>query len=145
MAYKELVNAWEDITLLDADKRGPALKSRLYREASVFRHLLARDELKKPSGTEYFLNNLRTEFMKGAQSVFLYRFFGFLKLRRGRMEMVRWVTRWSLHSKRLTDSWMYMYVPVQLTDAEREYRVRFDVGKVMLCCAVSCLSRKVEN
>ena len=77
MAFEEMLLDWEDITLLDLEKRGPALKSRLYGDAAIFKPMLERDKLRQAEGVEYFLSTLRPGVEKGAQAIFLYRFFGF--------------------------------------------------------------------
>jgi hypothetical protein len=38
-AYEELVDEWLDVTHLDADKRGPALKHRLTEDAAIYKSL----------------------------------------------------------------------------------------------------------
>ena len=114
MAYEELILDWEDITLLEQGKRGPALKSRLHGDAAIFKPLLDRAKLRQDDGVEYFIATLRPEFIKGARSVWLFRFFGFLKLRRGRMDIARWVARFQLHTKRLKDSWADLCVQVKV-------------------------------
>ena len=43
---------------------------------------------------------------KGAQSVFLWRFSQFNRTRRGSLEMVMWIGRFSLSLKRWRDAWM---------------------------------------
>ena len=59
-AYEELVYDWIDITVLDDDKRGPALKARLCDAAVVFKTTLDREKLKQKenAGVEYFLKEL---------------------------------------------------------------------------------------
>eukprot|EP00439_Symbiodinium_sp_Y106_P048498 s3751_g6.t1 len=74
-AYEEEIDDWCDITELDADKRGPALRNRLEGEAAIHKRLLDRDRLKDPTnGVKYFKSFLRPLFVKGAANVFLYRF-----------------------------------------------------------------------
>ena len=45
-AYEDAIDDWCDITELDADKRGPALRNRLEGEAAIHKRLLDRDRLK---------------------------------------------------------------------------------------------------
>ena len=62
-----------DITEVESEKWGPALRNRLEGEASVFKRLLDREELRQQNGrgVEYFKRTLRPHFVKGAQTVFL--------------------------------------------------------------------------
>eukprot|EP00439_Symbiodinium_sp_Y106_P015041 s657_g2.t1 len=94
-AYEDAIDDWCDITELDADKRGPALRNRLEGEAAIHKRLLDRDRLalrnrlegeaaihkrlldrdrlKDPTnGVKYFKSFLRPLFVKGAANVFLY-------------------------------------------------------------------------
>ena len=72
--YEDMVEDWSDLTELHNDKRGPALKSRLEGPAATYKHYLDRTKLKEDNGVEYFLNTLRPFFVKGTNSVFLWRF-----------------------------------------------------------------------
>ena len=73
-AYEDAVLDWIDITELDENKQGPALKNGLRDEAAVYKALLDRDKLKeKDTGVKYFLQEMRPRFDKGAQSIFLWR------------------------------------------------------------------------
>ena len=53
-----------------------------------------------------FLRALRLQFVKGAQNVFLFRLFQFMKLKRGRLDISRFVAKYSLMRKRMLDAWM---------------------------------------
>ena len=54
-AYEDAIDDWCDITELDNDKRGPALRNRLEGEAAIHKRLLDRDRLKDPNnGVKYF-------------------------------------------------------------------------------------------
>ena len=44
-AYEDAIGDWCDITELDNDKRGPALRNRLEGEAAIHKRLLDRDRL----------------------------------------------------------------------------------------------------
>ena len=82
-AYEDAIDDWCDITELDGDKRGPALRNRLEGEAAIHKRLLDRDRLKDPNnGVKYFKSFLRPLFVKGAANVFLYRFQQFMNLHR---------------------------------------------------------------
>ena len=73
-SYEELIDDWVDLTTLDVVKHGPALKNRLIGDASVYKSLLDRDILRTAGGVQHFKDILRPHFVKGAQSVFLWRF-----------------------------------------------------------------------
>ena len=96
-AYEDAIDDWCDITELDSDKRGPALRNRLEGEAAIHKRLLDRERLKDPdNGVKYFKSFLRPLFVKGAANVFLYRFQQFMNLHRGSGDMLRWITRFQL-------------------------------------------------
>ena len=118
-AFEELVYDWVDITQLPPEMHGPSLKTRLTGEAATHRPLLDRPQLKdKDLGVEYFLTTLRPHYIKGAVHVFLYRLFQFMKLRRHRLDYGRWIQKFVLMRKRLTDSWMDLFNPLKSsTDA----------------------------
>ena len=44
--------------------------------------------------------------MKGAQTVFLYRFMRFMKNNRGNGDLMKWMTRFQVDGRRLEESWM---------------------------------------
>ena len=44
--YEELIDDWLDLTVLEAEKRGPALKNRLVANAEMHKGLLDREHLK---------------------------------------------------------------------------------------------------
>ena len=103
--YEELIDDWLDLTVFEAEKRGPALKNRLVGDAEMYKGLLDREPLKTADGVKYFKDTIRPHFFQGAQSVFLWRFFQFTRARRGNIEMVKWIGKFSLLLKRLKDSW----------------------------------------
>ena len=106
-AYEEAVDDWVGITTLDPERQGPSLKNRLIGDASVYKPLLDRDRLRDPNdGVRYFKDTIRPHFVKGTQSVFLWRFFQFLRFYRGQQDLLRWIGRLSVVRKRLQDSWM---------------------------------------
>ena len=72
--YEEAVEEWLDLTELNKDKQGPALRARLDGAATMYREVLDRGKLKLSSGVSYFLNTLRPYFVKGKHAVFLWRF-----------------------------------------------------------------------
>ena len=111
-AYEELIEEFLDITVLDDDKVGPALRSRLIGDAAVYKPLFDRDLLKlgdKERVVEYFKSVLRPNFIKGSQHVFLWRFLSLFKLSRANQEMIKWIGRWTVAVKRLRDAWMDLF------------------------------------
>ena len=51
--FKELIDDWLDLTVLEAEKRGPALKNRLVGDAEMHKGLLDRGHLKTADGVKY--------------------------------------------------------------------------------------------
>ena len=107
-AFEDAIDDWCDITELESEKWGPALRNRLEGEAAVYKRLLDRDELRQPQGrgVDYFKRMLRPHFVKGAQTVFLYRFMRFMKNNRGNGDLMKWMTRFQIDGRRLEESWM---------------------------------------
>ena len=48
--YEEFIDDWLDLTVLEAEKRGPALKNRLVGDAEIYKGLLVREPLKAADG-----------------------------------------------------------------------------------------------
>ena len=65
--YEELIDDWLDLTVLEVTKGGPALKNGLISELRV--------SLRADDGVKYFRDTLRPHYVKGAQNVFLWRFY----------------------------------------------------------------------
>ena len=107
-AFEDAIDDWCDIAELESEKWGPALRNRLEGEASVFKRLLDREELRQPNGrgVEYFKRTLRPHFVKGAQTVFLYRFMRFTKNNRGNGDLMKWMARFQIDGRRLEEAWM---------------------------------------
>ena len=107
-AFEDAIDDWCDITELESEKWGPALRNRLEGEASVFKGLLDREELGQPNGrgVEYFKRTLRPHFAKGAQTVFLYRLMRFMKNNRGNIDLMKRMTRFQIDGRRLEESRM---------------------------------------
>ena len=115
-AFEDAIDDWCDITELEAEKRGPALRNRLEGDAAQYKRLLDREMLRDPNeGVNYFKRFLRPHFIKGAQTVFLYRFMQFMKHNRGTMDLQRWMTRFQLTANRLIESWMDLIPDLDLT------------------------------
>ena len=72
---EDAIGDWCDITELEAERRGPALRNRLEGDAAQYKKLLDRELLKDPvERVNYFKRFLRPHFIQGPQIVFLYRF-----------------------------------------------------------------------
>ena len=71
--YEELIDDWLDLTVLQARKRGTALKNRLVGDADTYNGLLDRESLRAEDGVKYFRDTLRRHFIKGAQSEMMTR------------------------------------------------------------------------
>ena len=112
-AYEDAIDDWVDITELEPEKQGPALRNRLEGEAAIHKRLLDRDRLKdKVNGVRYFKSYLRPLLVKGASNVFLYRFQQFMTLHRGNGDMLRWITRFQLSRSRMQEACDDTYVPI---------------------------------
>ena len=122
-AYEDAIDDWVDITELETEKQGPALRNRLEGEAAIHKRLLDRDRLKdKVNGVRYFKSylSLRPLFVKGASNVFLYRFQQLMTLHRGNGDMLRWITRFQLSRSRMQEAWDDTYVPItELNNPDR--------------------------
>ena len=98
-------------------RRGPALRNRLEGDAAQYKRLLDRDLLRDPTeGVNNFKRFLRPHFIKGAQTVFLYRFMQFMKQNRGTMDLQRWMARFDLLANRLIESWMDLQPDLTVND-----------------------------
>ena len=118
-AFEDAIDDWCDITELEPEKRGPALRNRLEGDAQQYKRLLDRELLRDPhEGVHYFKRFLRPHFIKGAQNVFLYRFMQFMKFNRGTMDLQKWMTRFQLTGNRLIESWMDLLPEVTVTSPE---------------------------
>ena len=61
--YEELIDDWSDLTVLEAEKRGPALKNRPVGDAEMYKGLPDREHLKTADGVKYFRDTLRPHFI----------------------------------------------------------------------------------
>ena len=136
LKYEELIVDWLDLTVLEAEKRGPTLKNRLVGDAEMNKGLLDRENLKTADGVKYFRDTRDTlrphfikDFIKGAQSVFLWRFYQLKRARRGHIEMVKWIGKFSLLLTRLKNSWTDMPPMSTLSEEQRENQYLADVAQ----------------
>ena len=122
-----MIDDWLDLTVLEAEKRGPALKNRLVGDAEMYKGLLDREPLRAADGVKYFTDTLRPHFIKAVQSVLLWRFYQFTRARRGNIEMVKWIGNFSLLLKRLRDAWMDMLPLSTMSEERRQNQYLADV------------------
>ena len=70
-AFEDAIDDWCDITELEPERLGPALRNRIEGDAAQYKRLLDRELLKDPvEGVNYFKRFLRPHFIKGTQTVF---------------------------------------------------------------------------
>eukprot|EP00435_Cladocopium_sp_Y103_P019129 s520_g4.t1 len=118
-AFEDAIDDWCDITELEPEKRGPALRNRLEGDAAVYKRLLDRNRLRDANeGVNYFKRTLRPHFIKGAQTVFLYRFMQLMQYNRGSVDLQRWMTRFQITGNRLIESWMDLLPDMDITNPE---------------------------
>ena len=113
--------------MLEAGKRGPALKNRVVGDAEMHKGLLNREPLRAEDVVKYFRDTLRPHFIKGAQIVFLWRFYQFIRARRGDIEMVKWIGKFSLLLKRRRDARMDMLPMSAMSEERRRNQYLTDV------------------
>ena len=101
--HEELIEDWSDLTVLEAENRGLALKNRLVGDAEMYKALHDRESLRAADGVKYFRDTLRPHLIKGAQSMFLWRFYQFTRARRGNVEMgqVDWTVVIALETQKV--------------------------------------------
>eukprot|EP00435_Cladocopium_sp_Y103_P056440 s2970_g19.t1 len=117
--FEDSIDDWCDITELEPEKRGPALRNRLEGDAAVYKRLLDRDRLRDANeGVNCFKRTLRPHFIKGAQAVFSYRFMQFMKYNRGSVDLQRWMTRFQITGNRFIESWMDFLPEIEITNPE---------------------------
>lgn len=116
-AFEDAIDDWCDITELEEENRGPALRNRLEGEAAVYKQVLDRDMLRDPQdGVNYFKRTLRRHYIKGSQNVFLYRFMQFMKYSRGTQDLQTWIAKFQITGTRLIESWMDLSPDLEITD-----------------------------
>ena len=87
-AFEDATDDWCDITELEPEKRGPdsCFEEQTRRRCICLQRLLNRELLRDPTdGVNYLKRFLQPRFIKGAQTVFLYRFIQFMKHNKGTM------------------------------------------------------------
>ena len=114
--------------MLEETKRGPGLKNRLVGNAEMHKGLLDRESLRAADGVKYFRNTLRHHFINGTFNVFLWRFYQFNRARRGSLEMVKRIGRFSLSLQHLRDAWMDNFPMSALGEEQRRSQYLADVA-----------------
>ena len=105
--YEELVDDWVTITMVEAPKRGPLLKSRLAGDAYMHKAVLQNDLLQDPDErVNHFKNTLKKYFLKGATNVYLYRLLSFFNHRRQNQEFLIFTSNFEILLMRLKAAWM---------------------------------------
>ena len=88
--------------------------------------LLNRESLRAEDGVKYFKDTLRPHFIRGAQSVFLWRCCRFRQARRGNIE---WIGKFSSLLKRLKDSWTDMLPMSTVSEEQRQNQYLADLAE----------------
>ena len=156
LACEDAIDDWRDITDLDKERRGPALRNRLEGEATIYKKILDNCHLKsKQDGAAYFKRALRHFFVKGSVNVFLYGFQLFMNLRRGSSDLMKWMSRFKL--KRLDEAWGDTLTPTNdpahdemrlctqsLTGEERQASSATQILTAVNFSTPPCIQRRVE-
>ena len=105
--YERQVKDWCLITIVDEDKRGPLLKTRLSGSVLVYAESLEPAKLcDKATGVQYLLDQLRPHYLRGAQPIFLHRFFKMLRSWKGSRSLSEWLPAIQLEYSKTVDAWM---------------------------------------
>ena len=124
-----MIEDWLDLTVLEDTRRGPALKNGLVGDAEMHKGLLDRESLRATNGVKYFRDTLRPHFIKGVHNVFLWRFCQFNRARRGGLDMVKGIGRFSLSLKRSRDAWMDNLPMSSTSEEQRQSQYLADVNQ----------------
>ena len=74
--YEELIDDWLDLAVLEAETSRPGTEEQTcWRCRNVQRTYIDGEPLRAADGVKYFRDSLRLHFIRGAQSVILWRFF----------------------------------------------------------------------
>jgi hypothetical protein len=95
------------------------LRNQIEDKVPMYKRLLNREMLRDPEdGANYFKRFLRPHFIKGVQTVFLYRFMQFMKHNRDTVDLQRRMTRFQLTGDRFIESWMGVLPDLDITSQE---------------------------
>ena len=116
--FEDLIDDWVGITTLPQEKLGPSLKNSLVGAAEYYKNMLDNSLLRDPdSGITHFKDILRPYFVKGVNHVFLWRFMRLFRPWRGHSgELVQWIARFEVASKRVLTAWMDLFDPSNVPD-----------------------------
>ena len=126
---EELIDDCLDLTVLEESKRGPALKNRLVGDTEMHKGLLNRKSLRADDGVKYFRDTLRPHYVKGAQNVFLWRFYLLIRGRRGNTEMVDGIGKFSLLLEPFRDARMDMLPLLAMSEERKQCQYLADVNQ----------------
>ena len=69
--YEELIDDWLDLTVLEGEKRGPALKNRVVGDAELHKGLLNRESLRAADAVKYFQRYFEVSLQRSSECVLL--------------------------------------------------------------------------
>ena len=105
-AWEEDILDWNDMTTLDVDKRGPAVKQAITGGVIHLKKLLSdRVRLNSTDWHDYVLETLRPQFIKSKDAVWLWRFMRIFRLSRANTDITVWPAIFRIHWDRLVHSW----------------------------------------
>ena len=125
--YEVQIDDWLALAVLEVSERGPALKNKLVGVAEMYTGLLDREPPTAHDGVKFFKGTLRPHYVKGAQSIFLWRFYRFLRARRGNTQMVKWIVRFTHLLMRLKNAWIDMLLVSAMSQEQADTQYRADV------------------
>ena len=103
--FEDNVRGWEDISIHDKAKRGHHLKNELTGAALIFAKQLDTSQLGTEEGVNYLLDYLRPKFIKGDNTIFLWRLTKLMGMKRGSSEFHGWIGKYSLQLQYLEQAW----------------------------------------
>ena len=105
-SFKENVEEWQLITIVEENKQAPLIRFRLKGNARAVISLLDIEKLTQPGAVKYLLDTLRPHFVKDRNHVYLWRFLRFFKFTRGNSDITMWIPRYQIMFHKVVDSWM---------------------------------------
>ena len=121
-AFEDAIDDWCDITELEAERRGPALRNQTRRWCRSIQNVTRIENYWRDPGRrcELFQTiSATSHFIKGAQAVFLYKFIAIhATTTEVQWTYRRWMTRFQLTANRLIESWMGLISDLDLNSPE---------------------------
>ena len=114
--------------MLEAGKRGPELKNRLVGDAEMPERLLNRESLRAEDGVKYFRDTLRHPFHQRISECSLD-ILSIFPSKKGNIEIVKWIGKFSLLLTRLRGAWMDMLLVSAMSQEQRETQYRAHVDQ----------------